>query len=94
MEVKYKNDLEREIDRLRSYEVSQIRLDERQKYNMKVQSEREELERVHLEKKKELKQRENEMMERVKQREREMDRLAFEGRQKIEKEQELLQVRE
>ena len=42
--------------------------------------ERENLDRVHLEKKKELRQKENEMLERLKNRERELDKSQFEHR--------------
>ena len=59
-ELRYKNELESEIHRLKTYEVSQIRLEEGQKYRTKLVEYREELEGVHSQKLKDLKAREQE----------------------------------
>jgi hypothetical protein len=52
--------LEREIQRLRDFEVSKIRMEEAQKYREKLNSFSDEMERMHLEKVRELKTREQE----------------------------------
>ena len=52
---KYQDDLEREIKRLKEFEVSKIRMEEAQKYREKLNEFTDEMERLHLEKVKELK---------------------------------------
>ena len=57
---KYQNDLERELKRMRDFEVSKIRMEEAQRYRDKLNSFTEEMESLHHEKIKELKMREQE----------------------------------
>jgi len=66
MDQKYQEDLAREIQRLKDFEVSKLRMEEAQKYRNKLTSFTEEMERLHLDKVKELKQRETETLQRIK----------------------------
>ena len=59
MDNKYQDDLQREMQRLRDFEVSKIRMEEAQKYRNKLSDFTEEMEKLHLEKVKELKHREH-----------------------------------
>lgn len=74
---KYADDLQREISRLRDFEVSKIRMDEAQKYRSKLTQFTEEMESLHLEKVKELKLREQETVSRIQNKEREVEKVAF-----------------
>jgi hypothetical protein len=94
LEQRYKNDLANEITRLREFEVSRIRMEEAQRYRDKMDSFRSEMEHLHLEKVKELKQREQQAMERIRQRDQDVEKAAYEHRQKVLKEEELLRYRE
>lgn len=77
---KYADDLQREVARLRDFEVSKIRMEEAQKYRSKLTQFTDEMEKLHLEKVKELKIRENETIARIKTKEREVEKVAFEHR--------------
>jgi hypothetical protein len=77
---KYDEDLQKEMARLRDFEVSKIRMEEAQKYRSKLSSFTEEMEHLHLEKVKELKIREQETISRIKNKEREVEKVAFEHR--------------
>lgn len=79
-EKKYHDDLQKEIARLRDFEVSKIRMEEAQKYRTKLTEFTEEMENLHLEKVKELKLREQETINRIKNKEREVEKVAFEHR--------------
>lgn len=79
-EQKYRDDLEREIKRLRDFEVSKIRMEEAQKYRDKLNEFTEDMERLHLEKVKELKTREQETIARIREKERQVESLAYEHR--------------
>lgn len=58
LENRYKTDLANEITRLKEFEVSRIRMEEAARYRDKMESFRNEMENLHIEKVKELKQRE------------------------------------
>lgn len=58
LENRYKNDLANEITRLKEFEVSRIRMEEAARYRDKMESFRNEMENLHIEKVKELKLRE------------------------------------
>ena len=77
---KYQDDLEKEINRLRDFEVSKIRMEEAQKYRQKLNDFTQEMENLHLDKVKELKQREQETISRIKNKERDVEQVAFEHR--------------
>jgi hypothetical protein len=55
---KYEVDLQKEVQRLRDFEVSKIRMEEAQKYRQKLNEFSQEMETLHLEKVKDLKVRE------------------------------------
>ena len=55
---KYEVDLQKEVQRLRDFEVSKIRMEEAQKYRQKLNEFSQEMETLHLEKIKDLKVRE------------------------------------
>ena len=94
MEAKYQDDLSREVQRLRDFEVSKIRMEEAQKYRNKLSEFTEEMEKLHLEKVKELKVREQETIQRIKNKEREVETVAYEHRQKVLKDEEMLRYKE
>lgn len=94
MDAKYQDDLQREIQRLRDFEVSKLRMDEAQKYRNKLTQFTEDMEKLHLEKVRELKARESETIERIKHKEREVEKVAFEHRQKVLKDEEMLRYKE
>jgi oral-facial-digital syndrome 1 protein len=94
LEQRYKNDLANEITRLREFEVSRIRMEEAAKYRDKMEAFRTEMEQMHLEKVKELKLREQQALERIKARDMEVEKSAYEHRQKVLKDEELMRYRE
>lgn len=91
---KYQADLEREVQRLREFESSKIRMEEAQKYRNKLNEFTEEMERLHLDKVKELKLRENETINRIKEKERQVEKIAYDHRQKVLKDEEVLRYKE
>jgi hypothetical protein len=94
LEQRYKTDLANEISRLREFEVSRIRMEEAARYRDKMESFRTEMETMHLEKVKELKLREQSTMDRIKSRDNEVEKAAYEHRQKVLKDEELMRYRE
>lgn len=93
-EARYKADLENETRRLRDFEVSRIRMEEAAKYRDKMESFRNEMDTIHLEKVKELKAREENAMDRIKSRESELEKAAYTHRQAVLKEEETMRLRE
>ena len=93
-EARYKADLENETRRLRDFEVSRIRMEEAAKYRDKMESFRNEMDTIHLEKVKELKSREENAMDRIKARESELEKAAYTHRQSVLKEEETMRLRE
>mmetsp|Transcript_33486 Transcript_33486/g.51417 ORF Transcript_33486/g.51417 Transcript_33486/m.51417 type:complete len:246 (+) Transcript_33486:531-1268(+) len=91
---KYAADLDKEIKRLKDFEVSKIRMEEAQRYRDKLNSFTEEMEHLHLEKVKELKMREQETVSRIKDKERQVEHVAYEHRQKVLKDEETLRFKE
>ena len=79
-EARYKSDLENEIRRLKEFEVSRIRMEEAARYRDKMDSFRQEMETMHLEKVKELKAREESAMDRIRNKERDIEKAAYEHR--------------
>lgn len=69
-------------------------MDEAQKYRNKLAEFTQDMEKLHLEKIKELKQREQETMQRIKNKEREVEAVAYEHRQKVLKDEEMLRYKE
>ena len=93
-EARYKSDLQNEIRRLKEFEVSRIRMEEASRYRDKMESFRQEMETMHLEKVKELKSREESAMDRIRNKEREIEKSAFGHRQTVLKDDELMRYRE
>ena len=93
-EVRYKNDLQSEIRRLKEFEISRIRIEEAARYRDKMESFRTEMENLHLEKVKELKMREEAAMDRIKGKEREIEKAAYGHRQKVLSTEETMRLRE
>ena len=94
VEAKYKADLEKEIARLRDFEVSKIKMEEAQKYREKLNKFSEEMETLHLQNVKELKSREHETVQRIKEKERQVEQAAYEHRQKVLKDEEMLRFKD
>ena len=94
IEARYKGDLENEVRRLKEFEVSRIRMEEAARYRDKMEAFRSEMETMHLEKVKELKLREQNAMDRLRQKEQEVDKAAYEHRQKVLKDEEIIRFRE
>ena len=94
MEARYKGDLENEMRRLKEFEVSRIRMEEAARYRDKMEGFRSEMETMHLDKVKELKLREQNAIDRLRQKEQEVDKAAYEHRQKVLKDEELMRYRE
>lgn len=94
LETRYKADLESEMRRLREFESSKIRMEEAARYRDKMDGFRSEMEQLHIDKIKELKLREQSATDRLKQREAEVEKAAFEHRQKVLKDEELMRYRE
>lgn len=69
-------------------------MEEAQKYRTKLSSFTEEMESLHLEKVKELKVREQETISRIKNKEREVEKVAFEHRQTVLKDEEMLRYKD
>ena len=93
-EARFAGDLEREVRRLKEFEVSRIRIEEAAKYRDKMEAFRQEMETLHLDKVRELKQREENAMERIRSREVELEKSAFTHRQQVLKEEENMRYRE
>ena len=93
-EARFQNDLQTQIRRLKEFELSRIRMEEADRYREKMESFRQEMETMHLEKVKELKQREENAMDRIKSRENELEKAAYTHRQSVLKEEETMRYRE
>jgi len=91
---KYQEDLDKEVKRLRDFEVSKLRMEEAQKYREKLNEFTEQMERMHLDNVRELKTRENEVVSRIKEKERMVEQAAYEHRQKVLKDEEMLRFKE
>ena len=93
-DAKYKSDLEKEIARLRDFEVSKIKMEEAQKYREKLNKFTEEMETLHLQNVKELKNREHETVQRIKEKERQVEQAAYEHRQKVLMDEEMVRYKD
>lgn len=69
-------------------------MEEAQKYRQKLTQFTDEMEKLHLEKVKELKTREQETIARIKEKERQVEQVAYEHRQKVMKDEEMLRYKE
>ena len=74
--------------------MSKIKLEEAQKYREKLNQFTEEMEKLHLEKVKELSSREHEVVQRIKSKEQILEQVAYEHRQKVMKDEEMLRYKE
>lgn len=93
-EARYTSDLDREVRRLKEFEISRIRIEEAAKYRDKMEAFRQEMETLHIDKVRELKSREENAMERIRSREVELEKAAFTHRQQVLKEEENMRYRE
>jgi len=93
-EARFASDLQREVRRLKEFEVSRIRIEEASRYRDKMESFRQEMESLHLDKVRELKTREENCMERIRGREVELEKSAYTHRQQVLKEEETMRYRE
>ena len=93
-DAKYKADLEKEIQRLKEFELSKMRIEEAQKYRKKMEQFTSELQELHLKNVRELKQRESGATSRIKEKERILEQVAYEHRQKVLKDEEMFRYKE
>lgn len=89
-----RREVEAEVNRFKELELSQLRLQESAKYREKIDEFQNELDSIHQEKIKELKLREREVLTRVREKERQVESAAFEHRQKVIKDLEMLRMKE
>jgi len=94
LEARYRTDLESEVRRMKEFELSKMRMEEAAVYRDKLDNFRSEMEHLHIEKVKELKQREQAASDRLKSREQEIEKLAYEHRQKVLKDEELMRYKD
>lgn len=80
--------------KVREIEIAHVRLEEAAAYRAKIAEFRNELDSMHKDKIKELKQRESEVIERCKYKDREIEAAAFEHRQQVLKDLEMLRLKE
>lgn len=66
-EAKMKTELEAEISRIRDFEIAALKIEEAEKYRLKMEAYREELEKMYLDKVNKLRERERDTIERCKQ---------------------------
>ncbi|CAI2384444.1 unnamed protein product [Moneuplotes crassus] len=100
--IKYKRECDERVTKevqaavakVREIEISHVRLEEAAAYRTKLAEYSNELDSVHKSKIKELRQRESEVIERCKIKEREVEAAAFEHRQQVLKDLEILRVKE
>ena len=83
-----------EVRRLKEFEVSRIRIEEAARYRDRMESFRNEMEQMHLDKVRELKEREENAMARIATKEREVEKAAFSHRQLVLKDEETMRYRE
>lgn len=94
LEARYRTDLESEVRRMKEFELSKMRMEEAAVYRDKLDNFRSEMEHLHIDKVKELKQREQAAQDRLKSREQEIEKLAYEHRQKVLKDEELMRYKD
>jgi len=89
-----KAELNAEIARIREFELANIRLDEAEKYRIKSEQYREELDRVYTEKLQRLKERERDTIERCKHQLKSLEVASYDYRQKFLKDHEINKLKE
>jgi len=100
--LRFKKDFERrmkeekasEIRRFKEFELSSMRLEEAEKYRRQKEADREELTKVHTQRLERLKQRERDTMERCKFKMKELEAAAYEHRQQVLRDMELIKQKE
>ena len=93
-EARFQNDLEKEVRRLKEFEVSRIRIEEAGRYRDKMEAFRQEMETLHLDKVRELKEREDNAVQRIRSRELELEKSAYLHRQQVLKTEEHARYRD
>lgn len=91
---RWSKEIQAEVAKIRDIEISHIRLEEAASYRAKLSEFRNELDTMHKQKLKELKLREWEILERWKTKDREIESAAFEHRQKVLRDLEMLRYKE
>ena len=89
-----RKEIQAEVAKVREIEIAHVRLEEAAAYRAKIAEFRNELDSMHKDKIKELKQRESEVIERCKYKDREIEAAAFEHRQQVLKDLEMLRLKE
>jgi len=89
-----KAELASEITRIREFELANIRLDEAEKYRLKMEQYREELDRVYTDKLQKLREREKDTIERCKQQLKALEAASFDYRQRFLKDFEMNKMKE
>lgn len=94
MQADFKLEMQTELTRIREIEMSHVRLEENEKWKIKFESFRDDVEKEYFAKLQKLKERENDLIEKTKSKMRELETTAFEHRQKVAKDLELLDLKE
>ncbi len=89
-----RREVDAEVQRVRELEVAAARMEEASNYRKKINEFQNELDSLHQQKIKELKLREQEVLNRCKAKEREVEGAAFEHRQKVIRDLEMLRLKE
>jgi len=89
-----KAELNSEITRIREFELANIRLDEAEKYRLKMEQYRDELDKVYTDKLQKLREREKDTIERCKQQLKALEAASYDYRQKFLKDFELNKMKE
>lgn len=89
-----KAELSSEVTRIREFELANIRLDEAEKYRLKMEQYREELDKVYTDKLQKLREREKDTIERCKQQLKALEAASYDYRQKFLKDFELNKMKE
>jgi len=92
--MKFKRDLEKEKQRFKDLELSQLRIDTENEYRAKLEQWKESIESMYSEKIVKLRQREENIICKLKDRERLVEQAAYEHRQQVLKDVELMKQRE
>jgi DNA repair exonuclease SbcCD ATPase subunit len=93
-EARLKAEVNAEVTRVREFEVSALRLEEAERYRMKMENYRSELEQSYQEKLAKLKDRERDTIEKCKTKMKEIENASHEHRQRILKDLELVKLKE
>jgi oral-facial-digital syndrome 1 protein len=91
---RFKVELEAELNRIRSFEIANIRMEEQEKSNLKLRDLEEELEINYRAKMEKLREREAEVIQRVTSKMKEVETYNYQARQRLLKDIETIKARE